>query len=116
MRSKSYRETCSSTTSRGCTLLLCTCLECPPPPSPPPPLVAIDRPPPSQLHPPLFFFEVRPTTYESELDVKIDSVEALFADCDGLPSRADWQIVRSARGFFRMRAEFRIWHDYGRKG
>lgn len=75
---------------------------------------------------------VRPDTYREELDLKIERARAHFSsprsqvgdeqDADGKPNAATpsspnaiplppTEVFESARSHFRMRAEFRVWHE-----
>ena len=58
---------------------------------------------------------VRPDTYREELDAKIELARAHFAGDDGAGRAAiplpRAEVFESARRHFRMRAEFRVWHE-----
>ena len=64
---------------------------------------------------------VRPETYREELDAKIERARAHFAASssssasDGIETEEvplpETEVFESARSHFRMRAEFRVWHE-----
>jgi tRNA (uracil-5-)-methyltransferase len=63
---------------------------------------------------------VRPETYREELDAKIERARAHFAASSSSSSSVgntrevplpETEVFESARSHFRMRAEFRVWHE-----
>ncbi|ADZ93215.1 tRNA (uridine(54)-C5)-methyltransferase TrmA [Marinomonas mediterranea] len=51
--------------------------------------------------------QIQPELYEQQLDEKVDALKALMAEF----SMPELNVYKSAETHYRMRAEFRVWHD-----
>ena len=49
--------------------------------------------------------------YQSQLDTKAKSMQERFAALGDWDNSAIWQVFASQPKNYRMRAEFRLWHD-----